>query len=149
MTIDDLTLDLDQQIDINAPIEDVYKAVLYRVGKGSTDREGQSMQMELEEWAGGRWFRDRGEGIQHLWGHVQTLKPPVLIELTGPMFMSYPAVNHVEWKLEETDGGTRLNLRHRAVGMISPEHREGVVTGWAIILGNIKKDATEAAASAA
>jgi hypothetical protein len=45
--------------------------------------------MILEQWPGGRWSRDHGNGIGHLWGHVQVIKPPVLLELSGLMFMSY------------------------------------------------------------
>ena len=100
------------------------------------------MQLILEQWPGGRWFRDRGNGIGHLWGHVQVLKPPVLLELSGPMFMSYPAVNHVEVRLEEISGGTRLTLWHRALGLIDPAHRTGVTTGWQHILDTILQDST-------
>ncbi len=94
VTIDDLTLDTTQSIDIKADIGDVFRSVLHRLGDGFTNPQGESLQMMMEEWAGGRWFRDRGNGIGHLWGHVQVIKPPVLLELTGPLFMSYPALNH-------------------------------------------------------
>ena len=96
--------------------------------------------MVLEEWAGGRWFRDRGDGIQHLWGHVQVIKPPVLIELSGPMFMSYPAINHLELKLDEIAGGTKVTLRHRAIGFLDPQHKEGVTQGWHALLDSIAGD---------
>ena len=43
----------------------------------------------------------------------------MLLELSGPMFMSYPALNHIEVKLAEDGDGTRVTLRHRAIGMIS------------------------------
>jgi hypothetical protein len=56
------------------------------------------------------------------------------------MFMSYPAINHVEIKLEEIAGGTRVSLRHRAIGMLDEAHRQGVSTGWAHILGLVTKD---------
>ena len=36
------------------------------------------------------------------------------------MFMSYPAMNHLEVKLEQRPGGTHLDLRHRALGFIDP-----------------------------
>src|SRR5579862_3935885 len=130
MTLDDLTLDTTQSIDIKADIGDVFRSVVHRLGEGSTNTKGESMQMILEQWPGGRWFRDRGNGIGHLWGHVQVLKPPVLLELSGPMFMSYPATNHIEVKLEEIAGGTRVSLRHRAIGLIDPAHRENVTHGW-------------------
>jgi uncharacterized protein YndB with AHSA1/START domain len=107
------------------------------------------MQMILEQWAGGRWFRDRGDGIQHLWGHLQVIKPPTLIELSGPMFMSYPAINHLEVKLAEIAGGTKITLRHRAIGLLLQEHKEGVTEGWKQLLDAIKDDFSQAAGGTA
>ena len=140
MNLDEMTLDIQQEAVIDGPIDEVFKGVIYRFGKGSTTPDGGSMQLDIEEFAGGRWYRDRGEGIQHLWGHVQVIKPPTLLELSGPMFMSYPAINHLEVKLDETDGGTTVTLRHRAVGMIDPQHREGVTQGWNGFLESVKSD---------
>src|SRR5947209_19886410 len=130
MTIDDLTLDTTQSIDIKADIGDVFRSMLHRLGEGNVNPKGEPMQLVLEQWAGGRWFRDRGNGIGHLWGHVQTIKAPVLLELSGPLFMSYPAVNHIEVKLEQRPGGTHVEFRHRAIGFIDPAHKKGVSTGW-------------------
>lgn len=138
MNIEDLTLDVEQNVDIAGPVEDVFKSVLHNLGEGNKGENGASLQMSLEEWAGGRWFRDRGAGVQHLWGHVQVIKPPSLIEISGPMFMSYPAINHLEIKLAENNGGTRLTLRHRAIGMIDPQHREGIKYGWQALIDAIK-----------
>src|SRR5215469_16638329 len=147
MTLEDLTLDMEQHVDIKADIGDVFKRVLYRFGEGSTRPDGESMNMILEQWPGGRWFRDRGNGIGHLWGHVQVIKPPVLLELSGPMFMSYPAMNHLNLQLEEIPGGTRLTLRHRAIGFIDPAHRSGVSEGWKGMLDLIAKDCSQPAAA--
>jgi len=140
MNIEEMTLDLQQHVEVDGPIDDVFKSVLHRFGEGNKRPDGESLEMKLEEFAGGRWFRDRGEGIQHLWGHVQVIKPPSLLELSGPMFMSYPAINHIEIKLEETDGVTKVTLRHRAIGMIDPQHREGLNQGWGIMLNSVKAD---------
>lgn len=140
MKLEELILDVEQSIEMKADIGEVFKSALYRLGKGHSAPDGTHLNLELEEWAGGRWFRDRGEGIQHLWGHVQVLKPPVLIEISGPMFMSYPAINHIEVKLEKSAGGTKLNFRHRAIGLITAEHREGVSTGWKGLLNAIEND---------
>src|SRR5215470_323905 len=140
MKLDDLTLDTTQSIDIQADIGDVFRSVLHRLGEGSTNEKGESMQMILEQWPGGRWFRDRSNGVGHLWGHVQVIKAPVLLELSGPMFMSYPAVNHIEVKLEEISGGTRLAFRHRAIGLIDPAHRAGVSDGWQHMMNAIAED---------
>lgn len=140
VTINDLTLDITESVDVKADIGDVYRSVLHRLGEGSTNAQGESMQMTLEQWPGGRWFRDRGNGIGHLWGHVQVIKPPVLLELSGPMFMSYPALNHLEVKLEQKPGGTHVDLRHRAIGFLDPAHRQGVSTGWRHILEGVARD---------
>src|SRR6478672_7136250 len=149
MEVINMTVDDEQHVEVKGSIDEVFKSVLKRLGEGNMRPDGESMDMQLEEWAGGRWFRDRGQGIQHLWGHVQVIKPPVLLELSGPMFMSYPALNHIEIKLEEAGSGTKVTLRHRAIGMISKEHREGITTGWGYMLEGLKADCEKASASPA
>ena len=115
--------------------------MLERFGKKNTRPNGEPLELQLEPKVGGRWYRDRGNGIGHLWGFVQVIKPPSLLELSGPMFMSYPVNNHVEVKVDKTAGGSQVTLRHRALGMIDPEHRKGVGMGWNHILTELKKDA--------
>jgi hypothetical protein len=77
------------------------------------------------------------------------IKPPTLLELSGPMFMSYPAINHVEIKLDQIPDGTRVTLRHRAIGLLDPAHKEGVKTGWGIMLNAVKDDFAKAAVTPA
>src|SRR3979411_2937105 len=134
MKLEDLTLDVEQRIDIKATPEKVFAAMLERFGRKNTRPNGDPLELQLEPKVGGRWYRDRGNGIGHLWGFVQVIKPPSLLELSGPMFMSYPAINHLEAKVEAVSGGCRVTLRHRAVGMIDPQHRKGVGAGWTHIL---------------
>lgn len=139
MKIEDLTMDVEQSVDIKASLDKAFKGVLHRFGPGSSVMPGKPMPMIMEHFAGGRWYRDRGEGVQHLWGLVQVFKPPVLIELCGPMFMSAPVINHIEIKLAETKSGCRVTLRHRAVGLIDPEFRKAK-EGWGFALGELKKE---------
>jgi hypothetical protein len=140
MTLDDLVLEVEQHIDVKGTPEKAFAAVLHRLGKGNTRPDGQSLELLLEAKAGGRWYRDRGNGIGHLWGFVQAIKAPTLLEISGPMFMSYPVMNHVEIKVEAVAGGSRVSLRHRALGMIDPEHRKNVGGGWKHMLSNVGKD---------
>src|SRR6266852_2394263 len=140
MKLEDLTLDIEQHIDIKAGPDEVFAAMLRHFGKDNSKPGGEPMPMVLEVKPGGRWYRDRGNGIGHLWGHVQVIKPPTLLELSGPLFMSYPAINHVEVKLAETQGGTTVTLRHRALGLIDEQHREGLGTGWKYMLEAIRRD---------
>ena len=72
------------------------------------------MPMVLEEWPGGRWFRDLGNGQGHLWGFVQVIKPPTLIEIQGPLFMSYAVAGHVQMRLTQISDRTTLVLSARA-----------------------------------
>ena len=131
-------LHIHQEIEISAPPGVVFDSVLYQVGPGFTGMDGKSMNARLEPWPGGRWFRDLGNNTGHWWGHVQVIKPPALLELYGPMFMSYAVVSHIQYRVSEKGSGSLLALTHRAFGEIAPEHREGVVKGWSKILSDIK-----------
>lgn len=137
------TLDLLKELTIEAPIEIVWESILEEMGPAGTHSDGSPMPMKLETWPGGRWYRDLGEtggyAYGHLWGHVQVIKAPTLLELVGPMPMSYAAINHVQYRLSAEDGGTRLTLVHRAMGLIPPEHLDGMPEGWTHGLGRIRE----------
>ncbi len=139
----ELMLDVAQSIDINAAIGDAYKSLVHRLTDASSTPDNKPMPMVLEEWPGGRWFRDLGNGQGHLWGFVQVIKPPNLIEIQGPMFMSYAVAGHIQFRLTQIAGGTELSLRHRVVGMIEPEHREGVTHGWKAYAEGVKRMAEQ------
>jgi len=102
---------------------------------------GRPMPMKIEPWPGGRWYRDLGGDNGHLWGHVQAIKRPTLLEISGPLFASYPLVNNVQYRLSEADGGTLIAFRHTALGFIQEDHRGGVTQGWASILERVRKGA--------
>jgi uncharacterized protein YndB with AHSA1/START domain len=145
----DFLLNVHREVEINAPAALVFEAILEQSGPGFATPDGNSMQMKLEPWPGGRWFRDLGNNTGHLWGHVQVSKPPTLLEITGPMFMSYAVASHVQYRLAEKAGVTTLSLTHRAMGEISPQHRSNVSMGWEHILGQIKSRAVNRIASTA
>ena len=79
MKVDEMTLDVSQTIVVAGGMAEVFDKMLYRRGEGNFRPDGESLNLTIEPWAGGRWFRDRGEGVQHLWGHVQTIKAPELL----------------------------------------------------------------------
>src|SRR5947207_13118895 len=133
-------LHVQKHIDIDAPLAVAFDAMLEQLGPGNDTPHGP-MPMKLEAWPGGRWYRDLGNNSGHFWGHVQVIKPPTLLELCGPMPMSYPAVNHLQYKLIADGDRTRITLTHRAIGLIPPEHREGMPEGWALWLKRIRENA--------
>ena len=97
--------------------------------------------MKIEPWPGGRWYRDLGDNNGHLWGHVQAIKRPTLLEIYGPLFASYPFVSNVQYRLAEANGVTTIMLRHTALGFIQDDHRGGVGKGWAWLLDRVRKNA--------
>jgi uncharacterized protein YndB with AHSA1/START domain len=135
------SLEIRKEIEIAAPIEIAFEAVLDELGPEALLPNGQSMSMKIEPWPGGRWYRDLGNNTGHLWGHVQVIKPPTLLEIIGPMPMSYPAINHVQYRLKAEGGGTRLTFLHRAMGLITPDHRDGMPEGWGLWLQRIREHA--------
>jgi len=132
-SIENLSLNITQEIHVRAPIAVTFAALLEQLGPAASDREGKSMAMKLEAWPGGRWYRDLGDNNGHFWGVVQAIKKPALIEITGPLFMSYAVVSNVQYRLSEEPGGTLIKFHHKAFGMIEDQHREGVTKGWAHI----------------
>jgi hypothetical protein len=138
-TIEDLTLEVRQEIHVKASLEKTFAALLEQLGPGNESGDGQPMPMRLEPWPGGRWYRDLGDGNGHLWAHVQAIKKPTLLEFSGPLFMSYPVSSNVQYRLKEKDGGTLIEFRHTALGLITDEHRTGVVKGGKYMLELAKK----------
>jgi uncharacterized protein YndB with AHSA1/START domain len=142
-SVENLTLNISQEIRVNASLEVTFDALLEQIGPGNKTPEGKSLSMKIEPWPGGRWYRDLGNNNGHLWGHVQAIKRPTLLEICGPLFASYPFVSNVQYRLTEADGATKIAFRHTALGFIQDEHRSGVNQGWAAILERIRKAAEE------
>jgi hypothetical protein len=140
-TIEDLTLSLTQEVHVQAPLDATFTALLEQVGPHNETPEGKPLPMKLEPWPGGRWYRDLGDGNGHFWGHVQAIKRPTLLEITGPLFMSFPVVSNVQYRLTEVDGGTLIAFRHTALGFIADDHRKGMAQGWTYILACIRRRA--------
>ena len=114
-TIEDLTLNVTQEIHVRAPLEATFAALLEQLGPQNDTPEGKPMPLKIEPWPGGRWYRDLGGDNGHFWGHVQAIKRPTLLEITGPLFMSYPVVSNVQYRLSEVDGGTLIKFHHTAL----------------------------------
>lgn len=135
--IESLSLLITQEIQVNAGLEQTFEALLEQVGPENESPE-QKMPMKLEAWPGGRWYRDLGDSNGHFWGHVQAIKRPTLLEITGPLFMSYGVVSNLQYRLSESKGGTLIKFTHKAFGLIQEDHRKGVSTGWTHMNSRIK-----------
>lgn len=134
-------LRIEKEIFISAPIDIAFAATLEELAGDNQLPDGTPMPLVLEAWPGGRWFRDLANNSGHLWGHVQVIKPPKILEICGPLFMSYPCANHIQYRFTTEGLETKLSFLHRAIGDFPDEHREGVVIGWTHILDRIKSHA--------
>jgi len=140
-SIEDLTLEVNQEIRVRAPLDVTFAALVEQLGSAFDTPDGQPMPMKLELRPGGRWYRDLGDENGHCWGHIQAIKRPTLLEITGPMFMSYPVASNIQYRLSEVDGGTLIVFHHMALGLIQSNHREGVGKGWSHIQESVRKRA--------
>jgi hypothetical protein len=140
-SIENLTLNITQEIHIRAPLDVTFETLLEELGPHNEVLDGTPMPMKLEPWPGGRWYRDLGNNNGHFWGNVQAIKRPTLLEISGPLFMSYPVVSNLQYRLSEADGGTLIKFQHTALGLIQENHRKGVSTGWAHIHERVRKQA--------
>src|ERR1700733_16287090 len=140
-SIENYTLTVTQEIQVRASLAATFAALLEEMGPENRNGEDQPMPMIIEPWPGGRWFRDLGDGNGHFWGNVQAIKRPTLLEITGPLFMSYAVVSNLQYRLSEEDGGTLITFRHTVLGFVPDDYKEGMGKGWAWILERTRKRA--------
>jgi hypothetical protein len=140
-SIEEMTLTISLEIHVHAPLDVTFAALLEQIGPANETPEGKPIPMILEPWPGGRWYRDLGGDNGHLWGHVQAIKRPTLLEFTGPLFMSCPVANNLQYRLSEAGGVTIVKFRHSGFGLIEDQHKRGVATGWGHIHEQVRRRA--------
>ena len=139
-TLENLTLAINDEVLVRAEPEMTFDSLIANLGRLNETPDGAPFPMTLEPWPGGRWFRDLGGDNGHLWGHVQAIKRPTLLEVCGPLFMSYPVLSNIQYRLKEVDGGTLIVFHHLALGLIQDDHRAGMARGWKAILERVRSD---------
>ena len=143
----ELTLNIAEEIRVDAPLETTFAALLDQLGPHNLGEADKPMPMKLEARPGGRWYRDLGNDDGHLWGHVQAIRRPTLLEITGPLFMSFAVASNVQYRLKAVDGGTLITLRHSILGMIPDDLRAAFAEMplWAPLLERVRVAAERAA----
>ena len=130
---------------IEASIKIVFETILEQMSHLNVKPDGVPMPMKLEAWPGGRWYRELGDNNGHMWGHVQAIKAPELLEIYGPLFMSFPATSNVQYRLKADGNATILQFNHTAMGLIPDDMSANVSTGWDNMLKHIRADAERSA----
>jgi hypothetical protein len=143
----DLTLNITEEIRVNAPLDATFAAILDQMGPYNTGEADKPMPMKLEARPGGRWYRDLGNDNGHFWGHVQAIKRPTLLEITGPLFMSFAVASNLQYRLTAVDGGTLITLKHSVMGVIPDDLRAAFAKMpiWAPLLERVRVAAERAA----
>lgn len=132
--VEDLILAINLETRVRATPEVTFAALLEELGPEFVTMEGASLNLKLEPWPGGRWYRDLGDGNGHFWGTVQAIKRPTLLEICGPLMMSYAAISNVQYRLSESEGGTLITFHHLALGAIPADRPKNMNEGWKMIL---------------
>ena len=137
--IENLSLTITEEIHVRSSLTATFAALLEEMGPSNQGHNGVPMPMTLEAWPGGRWFRDLGDENGHFWGHVQAIKRPTLLEITGPLMMSSAVVSNLQYRLKEIDGGTLITLRHTALGIVSGRLPRRPLAGLDPVLDRVRQ----------
>jgi hypothetical protein len=140
LSLENTTIHIAQEIVVHASIEATFAALLDQLGPYNETDVNKPMPMELEAWPGGRWYRDLGDNNGHYWGTVQAIKKPALLEICGPLFMSNPVINNLQYRLKESNGVTLITFRHQSFGLILEEYRNAK-QGWSYIHEKVRQRA--------
>ena len=141
LNLENLTLKIEQEIHVQAPLAVTFAALLEQLGPGNETPDGKSLSMKIEPWPGGRWYRDMGDGNGHFWANVKAIVRPTLLEFVGPLFASFPFVSNIQYRLSEVAGGTLITFRHTALGFVPDEQKAGMTKGWNTMHDRVRKHA--------
>ena len=139
------TFTITEEISVRASLEQTFQSLVANMGRLTETPEGAPLPMVLELRPGGRWYRDLAGDDGHLWGFVQSVKRPVLLEIWGPLFMSTAATSNLLYRLSETPDGTLLKCTHTLVGPFPEDHRSRLTAGWTALHGRVRKAAESSA----
>jgi len=138
------TFTITEEIQVAASIEQTFASLLAQMGRLNETPDGKPLPMVLEPRPGGRWYRELGGDNGHMWGLVQSIKRPTLLEIWGPLFMSTAATSNLMYRLSETPDGTLIKFTHTLVGPFPEDHRSLLASGWTALHARVRK-AAEAA----
>jgi len=139
-------LTVTEEISVQASLGQTFDSLIVQMGRQNQAPDGSPLPMILEPHPGGRWFRDLGGDNGHLWGFVQSIKRPALLEIWGPLFMSTAATSNLLYRLRETPEATVISFTHTLVGPFPEDHRPRLASGWAALHARVRA-AAEAASN--
>jgi len=132
-------LDTNQEIEIDAPRERVWRALTAEMVEwwpksfyiGAAPR-----RFAIEERVGGRVYEDWGDGEGALWATVTAIRRGELLQWAGDLGPEYggPARSLSTFTLEENEGRTRLLFRDTIFGRLEAQTIDNMEKGWDFLL---------------
>lgn len=135
------TFTITETVLVRATIEKTFASLLVQMGRQNARHDGTPMPMVIEPFPGGRWYRELGGDNGHLWGFVQSIKRPALLEIWGPLMISTGATSNLMYRLSEVDGGTQIAFTHTMFGPVPDGYRANLHLGWSELHTRVREAA--------
>ena len=137
---------IEQEIEINAPRDQVFKALTEQIGDWWEFRiapKGVSSHFTFDPIPGGQFIERWGDKEGAVWGNVYYVNAPEEIRLQGHLGMRGAVNSSYTYKLIDKDEGTLLQLSHTASGIIQEDWESSHTEGWKYLLGTLLKNYVE------
>jgi uncharacterized protein YndB with AHSA1/START domain len=118
-----------------APPPKVWAAFTLDLDHWWTYRLRERTRCIIEPGVGGRWVQAWDSGGA-LFGTFTVWDPPRLLVLDGPLAMTTPAHNRLEFEFAPVESATKLWIRHRAYGDFDVDAEATYVNGWRELIGS-------------
>ncbi len=139
---------IELHIDITAPIDRVWKALVKETGKWwprdfYTNPDARNFIIEPK--LGGRMYEDWGKGEGLIWATVTGVKAPTMLELAGVSSPAWggPNTHYHAFRLVATNEGTRVDFTDAIHGRVSDELAKSLHDGWVMLFEEALKQHCE------
>mgnify|MGYP005828327027 CR=1 FL=1 len=137
---------IEQEVLINAPREQVFKALTEQVSDWWEFRlapKGVSSELSLNPTPGGLFIEKWGNNAGAVWGNVYFVNAPEEIRMQGHLGMQGAVNSSYTYRLLEKEGATLLQLSHSASGILQENWEQSHNEGWLHLLGTLLKNYVE------
>jgi len=132
-----VTLNIEQSLDFKVPPAELFRALTLDIGEwwGTPNTSADVRDVVFDPNLGGLVRQVTRDGGGTVLFTVQSIQRDRLIVLSGSLGFDKVIAGTVRLELETTrDGGTRLFLKHWAIGELGPTAQEGFTKGWKSLL---------------
>jgi DNA-binding transcriptional ArsR family regulator/uncharacterized protein YndB with AHSA1/START domain len=131
-----VTLNLEQTLDFKAPPSELFRALTLDIGEWweTPNTPADVRDVVFDPTPGGLIKQVTRDGGGTVLFTVQSIHRDRLLVLQGTLGLDNVILGTVRLELETIRGGTRLLLKHWAMGELGPTAKEGFSRGWKSLL---------------